>query len=66
MLNFIGCLMLNLIYSVLWLFCRFGGALMALMAYKTGDTFWHGVVFGLGIAALISGLKQVYDDFKQG
>lgn len=56
--------MLNLIYLVLWLFCRFGGALIALMAYKTGDTFYNGVVFGLGIAAFISGLKQVYEDFK--
>lgn len=58
--------MLNFIWLALWLFQRLGGALVAFAVASTGDTFPYGICFGLGIAALISGLKQVYDDFKQG
>lgn len=56
--------MLNFLWLVLWLFQRFGGALIAIMAYKSGDTFGNGVVVGLGIAALIHGLSELYKDFK--
>lgn len=56
--------MLNFLWLALWLFQRFGGALIAIIAYKSGDTFDSGVVVGLGLAALICGIKQVYEDFK--